>query len=183
MDGELDRHPYIEQIKNMKEYEISTLYVSFKHILERDDVLADAIRSHYYRFLTYLRRTVAALVREFAPTYVYVNPNQSITTASGLQAREFSVAFYDLSLVSGIRELRTDKIGHLMSISGTVTRTSEVRPELLYGTFRCEMCNGVVPDVEQQFKYTEVRECFCSVAPMLTLHTAQLVSQPHVRKP
>lgn len=49
-----------------------------------------------------------------------------------------------------------EAVGKLMSISGTVTRTSEVRPELLLGNYRCEMCDGVINDVEQQFKYTEV---------------------------
>lgn len=52
--------------------------------------------------------------------------------------------------------MRTDKIGKLASISGTVTRTSEVRPELIFGSFVCLECKGVVRDVEQQFKYTEV---------------------------
>lgn len=50
-----------------------------------------------------------------------------------------------------------NRLGKLMSISGTVTRTSEVRPELLYGTFTCKDCGGVMHNVEQQFKYTEVR--------------------------
>jgi DNA replicative helicase MCM subunit Mcm2 (Cdc46/Mcm family) len=49
-----------------------------------------------------------------------------------------------------------DKIGQLVSISGTVTRTSEVRPELVSGTFTCEGCQASVSHVEQQFKYTEV---------------------------
>jgi DNA replication licensing factor MCM6 len=49
-----------------------------------------------------------------------------------------------------------DRIGQLMSISGTVTRTSEVRPELVSGTFVCETCRTTISDVEQQFKYTEV---------------------------
>jgi len=48
------------------------------------------------------------------------------------------------------------RIGQLNSISGTVTRTSEVRPELISGTFSCEMCQTTIRDVEQQFKYTEV---------------------------
>ena len=58
--------------------------------------------------------------------------------------------------MSGIRELKTEKIGTLMSVSGTVTRTSEVRPELLFGSFVCEVCGGIVNEIEQQFKYTEV---------------------------
>jgi DNA replication licensing factor MCM6 len=66
------------------------------------------------------------------------------------------VAFYNLPLVSSIRDLKMDKIGQLTSISGTVTRTSEVRPELVAGWFRCEECRTVIEDVEQQFKYTEV---------------------------
>jgi DNA replication licensing factor MCM6 len=49
--------------------------------------------------------------------------------------------------------------GQLLSISGTVTRTSEVRPELLYGTFRCGDCGATIRDVEQEFKYTEPTVC------------------------
>jgi DNA replication licensing factor MCM6 len=54
--------------------------------------------------------------------------------------------------------MRMDRIGQLNSISGTVTRTSEVRPELISGTFSCEMCQTTIRDVEQQFKYTEVSQ-------------------------
>lgn len=70
--------------------------------------------------------------------------------------RDFNIAFYNMPLVNSIRDLKMDKIGQLISISGTVTRTSEVRPELVSGTFRCEACKTVISDVEQQFKFTEV---------------------------
>lgn len=40
---------YMEQIKAMKEYELTTLYVDFGHLLEREEVLARAIQSQYYR--------------------------------------------------------------------------------------------------------------------------------------
>jgi DNA replication licensing factor MCM6 len=42
---------------------------------------------------------------------------------------------------------------------GTVTRTTEVRPELFLGTFRCLGCSHVVRGVEQQFKYTTPTIC------------------------
>ncbi|KAI5993630.1 MCM2/3/5 family-domain-containing protein [Pisolithus albus] len=155
-DGELI---YIQQIHTMREYEISTLYVDYSHILQKDDVLADAIKTQYYRFLPYLRRAVHNLVAQYEPEYLKVNPTAATTDSVNLQTREFSIAFYHLPLVSGIRELRTDKIGTLMSISGTVTRTSEVRPELLYGSFICEVCDGLVNEIEQQFKYTEPSLC------------------------
>ncbi|KAI0775375.1 MCM2/3/5 family-domain-containing protein [Irpex lacteus] len=128
-DGELI---YIEQIHTMREYELTTLYVDYGHLLQKDD---------------------------FEPDYLKLNPTAAATDSVNLQTREFNVAFYHLPLVSGIRDLRTDKIGTLMSISGTVTRTSEVRPELLYGSFVCEVCGGLVTDIEQQFKYTEPSLC------------------------
>ncbi|KIM26411.1 hypothetical protein M408DRAFT_313523 [Serendipita vermifera MAFF 305830] len=150
---------YVEQIKAMRYSEITTLYVDFSHLLDRDDVLARAISDQYYRFLPYLRRALLNLVREYDPIYFFVNATATATPSAGLQVREFHIAFYHLPLVSLIRSLRTDRIGTLLSISGTVTRTSEVRPELLFGTFTCVLCSGTVSDVEQQFKYTEPTLC------------------------
>jgi len=60
------------------------------------------------------------------------------------------------SVVHSIRSLKTKKVGQLLTITGTVTRTSEVRPELVSGTFRCLECSTIVRNVQQQFKYTEV---------------------------
>lgn len=52
-----------------------------------------------------------------------------------------------------------EKVGCLTCFSGTVTRTSEVRPELFLGAFRCLQCNTTVRGIEQQFKYTEPLIC------------------------
>lgn len=67
----------------------------------------------------------------------------------------------NLPRVHHLRELRTPKIGQLLSFGGTVTRTSEVRPELLFGAFACEepSCGQEVRDVEQQCRYTTPAIC------------------------
>jgi DNA replication licensing factor MCM6 len=108
-----------------------------------------------YSFLPYLRRSVQNLVRKHFPEYFHIN-SSSIDPMASETKREFSVAFYGLPVIHRIRELKTDKIGQLISLSGTVTRTTEVRPELVYATFTCNLCQKVYRDVEQQFKYTEV---------------------------
>jgi DNA replication licensing factor MCM6 len=41
--------PYLEQIKVLREYQQTTLYVDFSHILEREAALTSAIRDQYYR--------------------------------------------------------------------------------------------------------------------------------------
>lgn len=52
-----------------------------------------------------------------------------------------------------------NQLGSLVAVRGTVTRTTEVRPELLYGVFTCEECGNRSPEIEQQFKYTEPTMC------------------------
>lgn len=141
----------------MREHNLVTLYVDYGHLLLKEDVLANAIQSKYYRFMPYLRRAVHNLVKKYEPEFAYANPLAARTDSATQQMKDFSIAFYHLPLVSGIRDLKTEKIGTLMSVSGTVTRTSEVRPELLFGSFICEACGGSVTEIEQQFKYTEVR--------------------------
>ena len=46
-----------------------------------------------------------------------------------------------------------------MSILGTVTRSTDAKPELILGTFQCLECGAFVQNIEQQFKYTEPVRC------------------------
>lgn len=61
--------------------------------------------------------------------------------------------------MSKIRELRTLSLGRLMSIYGTVTRTTDAKPELILGNFQCMECQEYIQNQEQQFKYTEPVIC------------------------
>lgn len=153
------RRLYVELIKALKEFELTTLYLDFSHILATEAVLAKAISDQYYRFLPYLKQALQSLVNKYIPSYLHINTHTNSTVSSGLISRQFNLAIYNLPHVMGIRDLRTEKIGKLISVGGTVTRTSEVRPELIYGTFICEECKNVIRDVEQQFKYTEPNTC------------------------
>lgn len=163
VDEPYDGRPYIRQIKSLQEFELVTVYIDFTHLLEREETLARAIQTQYYRFLPFLRRGVSNLVKKYVPTYYYVPvvaaAMMSNPSLSPVDVREFAIAFYNLPLTVGIRDLRMNTIGQLLSISGTVTRTSEVRPELVSGTFKCGHCGAIVRDVEQQFKYTEPMKC------------------------
>jgi DNA replication licensing factor MCM6 len=50
-------------------------------------------------------------------------------------------------------------IGKLTTISGTVTRSTEVRPELYEGTFICSACNTKNKKIRQCYKYTKPKVC------------------------
>lgn len=179
---------YIAQIHGMRKFELSTLYVDFTHLTSSDNqILADAIANQYYRFLPFLTRALHNLIAKYEPEYFVSHrqagsassqastsvmaANASVTENPDLRRginektrhqqtdRLFSLAFYNLPLVSRLRQLRTSQIGKLLSVSGTVTRTSEIRPELSLGTFICESCKTVCSNVEQTFRYTEPAEC------------------------
>ncbi len=67
---------YINQIHGLKEFQLSTLYVDYKHILaykgERGNegqLLADWIAAQYYRFLPYLTQALHRLLAKYEPVY------------------------------------------------------------------------------------------------------------------
>jgi len=141
----------------------------------------EAIQEQYYRFQPYMIRALHNLIAKYEPQYFreHRQPNSTTSVASTSIAgnassqndpiadktpnqqtdKLFTLAFYNLPLVTRVRQLRTAQIGQLLSISGTVTRTSEVRPELSMATFICEVCNTAVPNIEQTFRYTEPTQC------------------------
>eukprot|EP00268_Persea_americana_P052479 TRINITY_DN5877_c0_g1_i1.p1 TRINITY_DN5877_c0_g1~~TRINITY_DN5877_c0_g1_i1.p1 ORF type:complete len:831 (-),score=179.28 TRINITY_DN5877_c0_g1_i1:344-2836(-) len=140
---------YESEIEAMKAKESTTMFVDFSHVIRFNDVLQKAISEEYLRFEPYLKNACKRFVMEQKPTFIPDdNPNKDI-----------NVAFYNIPLLKRLRDLTTAEIGKLVSVTGVVTRTSEVRPELLQGTFKCLDCGTVVKNVEQQFKYTEPIIC------------------------
>ncbi|KAJ2395169.1 MCM DNA helicase complex subunit mcm6 [Coemansia sp. RSA 2559] len=95
--------------------------------------------------------------------YQKTHPEATAAAAAGhgneLKNDAIAVAVMGLPGIHKVRELRADKIGTLACIGGTVTRTSEVRPELISGMFRCTECSTLCGMVAQQFKYTEPTIC------------------------
>lgn len=168
----------------MRIYNLSTLYIDFQHLLSlQNQTLADAIANDYYRYLPFLTRALHNLIAKHEPRYFkeHRQPTSASSQAGGTNSsvagsslngqnegsrttnqqtdKLFTLAFYNLPLISRIRQLRTAQVGKLLSISGTVTRTSEVRPELYLATFICEGCRTVISNIEQTFRYTEPTQC------------------------
>ncbi|KAK4360824.1 hypothetical protein RND71_019776 [Anisodus tanguticus] len=144
------REPFYEsEIEAMRPNESNTMFIDFSHVMRFNDILQKAISDEFLRFESYLKNACKRFVIELKPTFITDdNPNKDI-----------NVAFYNLPLIKRLRELTTAEIGKLVSVTGVVTRTSEVRPELLQGTFKCLDCGTVIKNVEQQFKYTEPIIC------------------------
>lgn len=174
-DAETDRWQgkvYLAQIDAMKAYEYSTMYVDFAHLLEVENgVLAQAIAEQFYRFYPFLLRGLRNVLKKYAPGLLYSSmlsnainsgnlaDDREGATNSNSSERIFQIAIFNLPTTNRIRDVCGEKIGSLAAISGTVTRTSEVRPELYKASFTCDICSAVVEGIEQVFKYTEPTSC------------------------
>lgn len=138
-----------------------TLLVDFSHLQHHDYDLAEAVQTEFIRFEPFLRKGLTQFLH-------YHHPE--------LHAQKsFFVAIHDLPVVGKLRHLRMEQIGSLVSVKGTVTRSSEVRPELLQGVFRCQDCGLLSQSIQQQFHYTRPTLCRnprCKNTRQFTLETS-----------
>ena len=119
---------YIQMLATMENTTQSTVYVDFQHVSVFNDVLAGTIEDSFYRYEPALRRALGNIIAKYYPNML---KNKSSRPADRWTA--FWVGFRNVAAFNKVRDLKTDKIGQLLSVSGTVTRTSEVRPELISG--------------------------------------------------
>ncbi|CAI8494772.1 unnamed protein product [Hanseniaspora opuntiae] len=167
VEGDENTRIYIEQIHNMINNKISTLFIDFDHLAHIEDgILVKPVIEQYYRFKPFIIKALESCVRFIDPEYLYLKDHglheqdEKGDNVQKFNKRVFEITFINLPITYRIRDIRADKVGALMSIMGTVTRTSEVRPELYKGVFVCEVCNKLSDEIEQDFKYTE--PSFCS---------------------
>jgi len=76
-----------------------------------------------------------------------------------LTGKELDLSFYNPVINLKIRDIRSGVLGDLVSFAGMVTRSSQVRPELVTGAFICKDCNAKIANVNQDFKFTEPLQC------------------------
>jgi len=161
--GYEDDFYYVQQAKVMCSEGRRTLYVKGTHLQQIDEEavsyrpadLQTAIESKYLIVREALNNGVA----EFLAGVEDAEVQDAVKKAKDAEEMKWVAAFFNLAVFEGIRDLRTHKLGQLVTICGTVTRTTEVKPELLVGTFTCNVCGQTVTGVEQQFKVTLPAVC------------------------
>lgn len=109
----------MQQIAIMKANDRTTLYVDFGHLSLFHEELGSAVQDEFYRVEPYLCEGLKLVVAQLYPEYLYVDAVEK-------KDNVFWVAFYNVPGIQKLRDLTSNKIGKLMCVAGTVTRTSEV---------------------------------------------------------
>jgi DNA replicative helicase MCM subunit Mcm2 (Cdc46/Mcm family) len=166
LEGEDDApatKPYLDQIDGWRKLGTAySLLIDWEHVGRYKAVLADAIQREYYRLEPFLLQAVYNIAVTRKPEW------QAAGVAAQAQLERFALCFCNFTYQKAIREMKTALIGQLTCISGTVTRSSEVRPELMSAVFTCKLCGSPSVAVRQQFKYTEVAPPTTSPLPSLS---------------
>jgi DNA replication licensing factor MCM6 len=108
-----------------------------------DARLSEEIQRQFYVLQDFLVAALRPFIRSIEPDYVVDDMGKD---------KVFQLAFSGVRPHVQLRDLKTCEIGKLISIVGTVTRTGDVRPELISGTFLCLECRAEIRNVLQQFK-------------------------------
>ena len=135
---------YFEKARELVIKERTTLVLDMQHLRHWEDIW-EALQMDYYKYEPFVEQAAQRYMFKLFPEFA--------------KDREIHVGIKNHPYVVKVRELNTTNIGKLLVVKGTVTKSTEVRPELRYGTFRCKACNYEVKDVPQQFKYTAPQVC------------------------
>jgi len=152
---------YLKGARELVKPERNTLTVSMKDVERYNPGLAQSIQDEYYRLYPFL----CSALKNYVTDRADMNMD-----------KEYFVAFSDVDAQLKVRDLTSARIGSLVRITGQVVRTHPVHPELVLGTFICADCQTSVPDVEQQFKYTQPSICrnpVCNNRSRFTLDVAK----------
>jgi DNA replicative helicase MCM subunit Mcm2 (Cdc46/Mcm family) len=130
--------------------------VEWADLEQFDPRLADEIQRQFYVLQDFLLAALRSFIGTIKPDYVVDDMSKD---------KVFQLAFKGVHPDVQLRDLKTCEIGKLISIVGTVTRTGDVRPELINGTFLCLECRAEIRNVLQQFKYVVACRSMCCGSP------------------
>lgn len=136
---------YHVEAQRMFDNKRATMYVNVRHLFKEHLELMEPLIAHFHRYEQAVRKAVQNFLYAYHPEYA--------------KQKIFNVAFCNPYELDGIRALRTAKLGRLTAVKGTVTKTTEVRPELVIGKFSCSVCGADCGLVDQQFMYTSPKMC------------------------
>ena len=161
-------HPtYLLQLLTLARHERSTLLISYQHLVEYNTgILAQPILSRWLQLEPYLSDAVREVLSEPLMAEAWRLMRDAMTEAERDSVdvkfkllEHYYVGLHALHQHQSIRDLHAHSIGSLVSIGGTVTRSSAVRPELLTAAFHCGDCHTLHERVQQQFRYTTPLRC------------------------
>lgn len=142
---------YVEEMRAAIAADIRAIPIKYRHLVEYNQEIAISTRNDFPRAMRDFTEALDVIATKYCPEF----------QRKGLQGKveKFHPSFYDMDAQYTVRDLRTKLLGVLVSFSGIITRSTQVRPELLAGTFECQECKAAIRHVAQNYRYTQPSQC------------------------
>ncbi len=122
-------YKYFERINDMMAANALSLVVDYIDLDSHNPALAEEITHEPDEYLAAFREAVLSVLREIHPDY-----EKEIRDKVRVRIGNYTVQ-------KGLREINADLIDRLISVSGMVVRSSEVKPLAKKIAFKCTSCN------------------------------------------
>ena len=164
--GFLAEKDYISSIMKLSSKEKSSIEINVEDVQNYDPILCESIIQNTRRYLELFSTAVFSILpnklaeedgkKDSLDIYIEQRFSQFLKAGEYDEEQFFDklprslIRRYDVlfaaphSLIrpTSVRELRSDKVGHLVTVKGIVTRTSEVKPLLICATYTCDQCGS-----------------------------------------
>ncbi|KAI5188431.1 DNA replication licensing factor MCM6 [Nematocida sp. AWRm77] len=144
------RRVYIEEIQKAIEEDRRGVPILYGDLLEHSEGLAVLLKRKFGLVEKTLKKILNAVCAKHCPEFA---------GSRGENTDGFSPSLYGLDVVHSVRDLKTRLLGQLVSFSGIVTRSTQVKPELIVGSFECQECKAVVRGIEQERLFRMPSHC------------------------
>ena len=125
---------------------------AFRDLLHHNGELSTLIFSEFYKYEPIINEALTQFMHEFEKNQIQGHERREEEFREKYEC-SFDEGYDEVPDLS-VRGLKCNLLGRLIKLRGTVTRTSEVRPELKVGVFKCRNCGKLSNKIIQQFKYT-----------------------------
>ena len=125
-----------------------TLCIDWQHFIEYAPTEAQLLQREFPRFRLALSYGLFDVLQDFLNA-----------ETKDMHALMYDVAFFNVPLTFTVRSLRSTSNGTLCTLNATVTRMTQVRPELVQTCFSCSNCGTISDPVLQNYTYTVPLQC------------------------
>ena len=146
--NEQGRLVYWSRLQQMSIDDKTSLTVDFQDLVSFDRVFAILAMEAPLQFLNMLNKALVCVLHIEVPEYVN-------TVDTGL----LRIHIMNYPNRVALRAVKTKHIGKLITVRGVVAEASETNSLLVEGIFRCRICGGDIPQMQEEGRYTEPPLC------------------------
>ncbi|MHA1136375.1 MAG: minichromosome maintenance protein MCM [Candidatus Thorarchaeota archaeon] len=145
---------YWTRVQQMSINDERSISIDFQDLISFDNVFVTLAAENPSRFIEIINHALVAVLQVEDPDYI-----ASLETPETPASTLFKARITNYTEHVPLRAIRSKHIGKLLRVSGVMMRASEVKPLLVVAQFQCRICGLLIPQIQEEGRYTEPIMC------------------------